>query len=260
MHDDVMLLERHYVEAFAAEAVVPGVEVHCDRDVTWLVHTGVAWRNAGVMLRFAESSAARRLDSLVRRYERHGRGMGFWVSPLATPQNLGQLLSSRGLRCRKHFPAMIRRLEKSDRSDSPSFTIELRRVVDASEFVKIPHPAIGRITTTIRRAELRRLATLVAQPSSRTRAFVAWIDDKPVGAIELFIDGDCAGVHGLDVLSDYQGRGIGSALLERACQEAAASRCKSVVLIATTEGQRLYERRGFTEFARFGYWYRSFQR
>lgn len=31
-------------------------------------------------------------------------------------------------------------------------------------------------------------------------------------------------------------------------------------LIATSAGEQLYARRGFAEVARFGYWYRSFQR
>jgi hypothetical protein len=33
-----------------------------------------------------------------------------------------------------------------------------------------------------------------------------------------------------------------------------------MVLLATTEGQRLYQRRDFTEVARFGYWYCASQR
>jgi hypothetical protein len=29
---------------------VPGVEMHRDRDVVWIVHGGQAWRNAGIMV------------------------------------------------------------------------------------------------------------------------------------------------------------------------------------------------------------------
>ena len=100
-------------QPFAAERVVPGVEVHEDRDITWVVHDGNAWRNAGIMVRLSTASAARRLD-------------------------------------------------------------------------------------TVR--------------------------------------------------------------LEHGCEDARRSRMKAMVLLATTDGQRVYLRRGFTEVARFGYWYRSFQR
>jgi ribosomal protein S18 acetylase RimI-like enzyme len=41
-------------------------------------------------------------------------------------------------------------------------------------------------------------------------------------------------------------------LAEHACTDAARSRAKTMVLLATTQGQRLYERHGFTEVGRFG--------
>ena len=138
--------------------------------------------------------------------------------------------------------------------------LEIRRVVDMAEYEKTPHPAIGRLTTPLRRVAFERLRTQVSDRSGRTRAFVAWLKGKPVGAIEIFLGSESAGIHGLSVIDGYEGRGIGSALIEHACADAARSRAKTMVLLATTEGQRLYERRGFTEVGRFGYWYRSFQR
>jgi predicted N-acetyltransferase YhbS len=60
------------------------------------------------------------------------------------------------------------------------------------------------------------------------------------------------------VLNDYQRRGIGSALIEHACMDAVASGADTMVLLATSEGTALHERRSFREVARFGYWYRSF--
>ena len=82
----------------------------------------------------------------------------------------------------------------------------------------------------------------------------------PVGAIELFAGKDAAGIHGLTVLGPHEGGGIGSALIEHACEEATRQGSRTMVLLASSEGQRLYERRGFTEVGRIGYWYRSFQR
>lgn len=141
------VVERQHAEWFLAERVVSGVEVHEDRDITWLVHAGHAW---------------------------------------------------------------------------------LRALVSASD--------------------------------SRTRAFVAWLDDEPVGAIEVFVGSHSAGIHALTVIDEYQGRGIGSALVEHACTEARLMGSATIGLLSSTEGQPLYLRRGFREVAKFGYWYRSFQR
>jgi len=104
------------------------------------------------------------------------------------------------------------------------------------------------------------MRALLSQPSARTRDYVAWLNGTPVGAIEVFVGSKCAGIHGLSVTERYQGRGIASALIERACIDIRVLGAERIGLLASTEGRRLYVRRGFHEVARFGYWYRSFQR
>jgi GNAT superfamily N-acetyltransferase len=102
---------------------------------------------------------------------------------------------------------------------------------------------------------------LVAASPSRIVPFVAYLEGRPVGSGELFLGKrKSAGLIGLSVLEAYRGRGIGTALLEYSCQEAAARGETTLSLIATSDGEQLYVRRGFVEVARFGYWYRSFQR
>jgi hypothetical protein len=90
-----LVVERHHAGWFLAEHVVPGAEIHRDRDVVWIVHAGQAWRNAGIMVRFSASSAERRLDTLLARYAQHGRGMALWISQSATPDKLPELLKAR---------------------------------------------------------------------------------------------------------------------------------------------------------------------
>jgi ribosomal protein S18 acetylase RimI-like enzyme len=186
--------------------------------------------------------------------------MALWISSSATPGTLPELLRARRLRCQKHFPAMVRTLaDAAPRRASPA-GLEIRRVVDVAEYEKTPHPAIGPLTTPLRRQAFERLRALVSDRSGPTHAFVAWLKRKPVGAIELFLGSESAGIHSLSVLDGYQGNGIGSALIEHGCYDAVQNRATTMVLLATTEGQRLYQRRGFNEVGRFGYWYRSFQR
>src|SRR5688572_5552820 len=256
-----LMIEREHAECFLAERVVPGTEIHKDRDVTWVVHSGEAWRNAGIMVRFSPSSAARRIDTLIARYQRQRRGMVLWISPLATPPNIAKLLSARRLRCRKYFPAMIRNLADRLAPFHQPDGLMIRGVSDVEEFVgHSPHPAIGPLTTPLRRAAFERLRALVSARSTRTRNYVAWLDGKPVGAIEVFLGSECAGIHGLSVLDRYKRRGIASALLEHACTEAHELGAQMIGLLATSEGQRLYRRRGFREVGKFGCWYRGFQR
>ena len=197
IEDEVLLIERHQVEAHAAEADVPCAEVHQDTDVTWTVHGGSAWRNNAVMVRLTAKTAARRLDAMMRRYERHGRGMGLWVSPLATPADLAKLLGARRLHCRKHFPAMIRNVDAAAPLPDTPTGVEIRPLRVAT--------LLDPVTTSRRRCELERLRVLLAHPGARTRVFDAWIDGSAIGRTELFLGSECAGIHGLWVREDLQG-------------------------------------------------------
>ncbi len=258
--DHALLVERHVREWLRAQAIVPGVELHDDPDVTWVVHPGRVWSNAGVMIRMTTRSAPSRLDTLVDRYRAHQRGMGLWVTPAATPETLPDLLKARGLRCRKRFPAMQRDLSKTMPQLKAPAGVTIRPVTDADQFRTTPHPSIGPLTTPLRRAAFESLRDIVRGEPDRCRAFVAWSGAEAVGATLVFLGTACAGLQDVDVLEAFRGRGIGAALVDHSCRYAAKTRAPSVVLLATGMGQRVYERCGFVEVARFGHWYRSFQR
>ena len=252
------VVETTYAERFLAERVVPGTEVHHDPDVTWIVQpSGSAWRNAGIGVRLAPAEAPARLDAMLARYRAVGRGMGLWVSPEATPADLPALLRERRLRCRRAFPAMACRLGSTRRTRPLPAGVTIEPIVDAATFDAIPHPLIGPPTTPMRRFALGRLRALATAPGPPTRAFVAWLDGTPVGSVELFVGREAAGLHDLGVVERAQGRGIGLALVDRVCTEARAAGRDLVVLLATTEGERVYARRGFAEVARFRYYYRA---
>jgi GNAT superfamily N-acetyltransferase len=257
--DQALLVERHVAEWFRSSAVVPDAELHDDPDVTWVVKPGSVWGNAGVMIRLSAESAARRLDTLVARYRDDGRGMGLWVSPAATPGNLEQLLRARRLNCRKRFPAMVRDLEEPTASRPMPRGLTIHRVQDPWEFETTPHPSIGPITTPRRRHMLEGFAARLLARPERTLGFVACLDGIPVGASLLFLGKECAGLHDLTVIESIRGRGVGAALLSRTCEEARRLGASTMALLATSDGQRVYERCKFLEVARFGYWYRSFR-
>ena len=255
-----LLVERNVAEWLRLQAIVPGVELHDDPDITWMVHPGQAWSNAAVMIRLAKSTAASRLDTLVARYRAHRRGMGLWVSPSATPDTLPELLKARGLRCRKRFPAMLRDLSKARPISQAPAGITILPLTDVDRFRTTPHPSIGPLTTPLRRMAFESLSALVRNDPARCRAFVAWSGEAPVGATLVFLGTECAGLNDVDVVEACRRRGIGAALVDHSCRFSAESGASSIVLLATGMGQRVYERCSFVEVALFGYWYRSFQR
>jgi GNAT superfamily N-acetyltransferase len=258
--DSGVIVERHVAEWLRAQAVVTGVELHDDPDIVWVVHPGRVWSNAGIMIRFTKHSAPSRLDTIVQRYQAQQRGMGLWVSPLATPETLPDLLKDRGLRLRKRFPAMLRDLSKASTPISAPSGITIGAITDVEPFRITPHPSIGPLTTPLRRVAFESLRAIVHGDPYRNRAFVAWSGKTPVGATLVYLGTECAGLSDVDVVEGYRRRGIGAALVDHSCRFAAEQGASRIVLLATGMGEHVYARCGFVEVARFGYWYRSFQR
>ena len=133
-HALALLVEEHHAEAFIAEGALSGVEVHQDADVTWIVHPGAVWRNAAIMMRFSKSSARDRVAQLMARYRKHRRGVAFWIAPAASPDDLSALLARHGLRCQKHFPAMVRSLRSRPEPQPEVRGLNIRRVESLDEF------------------------------------------------------------------------------------------------------------------------------
>jgi hypothetical protein len=190
----------------AAHGSVPEVEVHVERDATWMIQPGAVWSNAVVRLRFGGGTVERRLDRVLKRYRATGRGVGFWVSPFATPEDVSARLRMRGLRCRKHYPAMYCDLRALARDVTRPGNLTIEVVEDYDIFATFPHPYFGDVQTPLRRFELARLAHLNQLRPRRVWDLVALRHGVPIGACTLFFDGTVVGFHDVGVRGAPVGR------------------------------------------------------
>ncbi len=251
------VVARNLEAWYAAQADVPGMEVHRDADITWMLSNGASWSNSGTSLRFSATKAGRRLDQILKLYAEHGRGAGFWVDDDATPADLTNHLKKLGLRCRKRFPGMWCDLARLPKIPSPK-GIRIIQTPHHSMYLRHPHPYFGPITTAIRRHELNRLAHLAAQWPKRFFDFVALAaGNRPVGACSMFVNDSVAGFYDVGVLEEERNRGIGSAMLAYALRFAREQGSTQAVLLASGMGYGMYRRVGFREVCKIAYWYRS---
>lgn len=242
---------------YAAQADVPGIELHRDPDITWMLSHGTTWSNCGTALRFSASNAGLRLDQILKRYAQHGRGAGFWVDDEATPGDIGERLKERGLRCRKRFPGMWCDLAKLPKIPVPK-GIRIIQMPHHSMYLRHPHPYFGSITTAIRRHELNRLAHMSAAWPKKFFDFVALgAENRPIGACSMFVDESVAGFYDVGVLEKERDQGIGSATIAHAVGFARDCGATQAVLLASGMGYGMYRRAGFREVCKIAYWYRS---
>jgi GNAT superfamily N-acetyltransferase len=252
------LVEDVYAEWFAHLDGVPGIEVHCDPDISWKLTPGASWSNCGVRLRLDGRNPGARLDHILDRYQKHGRGAGFWVGPSAQPENLPALLKKRALHCRKYFPAMYCDLSRELPGARARVPLEIEITADYGEFRRRPHPSIGRITTPIRQFQLATQEHLASRTPRLTWDFIARSGGEPVGACTLFLGRRHAGIFDVGVPERLRNRGIGRALVGHACSVAKEGGLEGVILIATNLGHGVYHHVGFQEVGRIGFWYTAY--
>ena len=256
--EDVRLVEEHYAEWYRLQGSVPGVEVHDDPDITWVVLPVWGFDNVGIGLRFQPSSVERRLDEILDRYGAADVGAGFWVSPLSEPDDLEERLRRRALRCRKYFPGMRCDLRALPETPPAQEGLEIRQVEDHGIFnAKVAHPYLGRITTTIRSANLARATERVRRHPDRVFDWIAVRGGSPVGVCTLFLGSRSAGFHDVGVLPGARGHGVATALMDHACRFARSRGYDAAVLLSTALAYSVYERVGFREVCRIGYWYQG---
>ena len=84
---------------------------------------------------------------------------------------------------------------------------------------------------------------------------VARVDGQFAGRAWSLLQGDVAGIYDMEVLPQFQRRGLGRALLRTVCEAARAAGATRAVLNATPEGERLYSVEGFVHVGRgITYW------
>jgi len=176
------------------------------------------------------------------------RPFSWWVAPGDEPEDLAQRLDEMGLDRQETERAMALPLSTSGPRPVPEGVevLEARSPGDIASSARInaenwdpPDAAVE--------AFYRDAATTLLKADSPQKVFVAIRDGEPVGAVELTLAAGGGGIYNLSTRVEHRRRGIGSALLERACRYATASGAGTVVLQAAAAGASLYESFGFRE-------------
>jgi GNAT superfamily N-acetyltransferase len=77
------------------------------------------------------------------------------------------------------------------------------------------------------------------------RHYLGWLDNIPVSTASLVLSDDVAGVWNVGTLSEYRHRGVAAALMRHILTDARNLGCSKSMLLASNDGQPLYERLGY---------------
>jgi GNAT superfamily N-acetyltransferase len=240
-------VELNSAEWLELEGIMPWVEVHQEPDVLWLI-TKAAWPRSHVGLaRFSIDSAERRVGEILDHYLAAGVACDWIVGPASQPADLGRYLKLHGFSCRIHCAGMACELETLDLSPvHPPKNVTIGLVGSP--------PPLRRISTERRRLRDQGRTILAGMSPRRLWHFLATAEGAPVGETTLFDGTTVAGLYNVEVIEEFRGRGIGTALVQAALLKAQQLGHAKAVLAANGMGAGVYARCGFREVGRLSFW------
>jgi ribosomal protein S18 acetylase RimI-like enzyme len=239
------------VHASWAASRNPGARVESTASLT-IVDSGLRTDTfnvvCGARLRGDEVSAiARRVAEHFRAVD---RPFSWWVAPGDEPNDLAERLTDAGLERQETELAMA--LELSTLASGPAAPkgVEVREArsdMDIAAFARINAENWQPPDAAVEAFYLASTPTLLGGDSPQ-KVFIALRDGEPVAALELTLAAGVGGIYNLSTRAAHRRRGIGGALLERACRRSSELGARTVVLQASAAGASLYRSFGFREF------------
>jgi GNAT superfamily N-acetyltransferase len=203
-------------------------------------------RNRVMLARFTPETAARRVGEILAPYLRAKLACNWIVGPVSRPADLETHLRAHGFHCMVRPPGMASIL--TDLPAAPALPKGVE--IGLEENPQLLEP----LTTETRRLLQRGLDMMVRLKPRRYWHFTARVAGRPVGGTALLLGAGVGGLYGVQVLKEFRGRGIGTALVFFALHQARELGLTAAVLSASGLGQRIYARAGFREVCRLAFW------
>ena len=250
-------VEGNLVAWYSHHACLPGFRLLSSRDARLLSSGQAGNTRIAIRLRFNTKTVDRQLDDIIGDCRELQVSAGFWVGPNSKPSDLGHRLRSRGLLCRKRCVAMACHIHEIEDAVPRPEELRIQLLDDYSIFEdgRVEHPTIGKITTTLRRGHLEANTRTSRIRPQRIWHFMAYLENKPVGASTLHIGSGVAGIYDVGVVKGARRQGIGAAVTHYACKFAQDLGHDIAVLLASRMGTGMYHRLGFADVCPMSYWY-----
>gem|GEM_PF-996074 len=219
------------------------------------------WINGVVSPRLSQACALERVNEILAAFRELGREVWFTLGPSTKPANLAKILKKRGLWNFHNRPFMACDLSKLVTGFPQPAGVSIHPVEDYDIFYKHPHPLLGLVTTPRRRRIFDAYKRLAQKQPTEHWMFIAEKHGKPVGTGIVYFSQGNAGIYDVQVLNEFQGQGIGTALLEGMCAFARDREARLAVLAASERGAAsFYPRFGFEKVGRYPTYYYSIKK
>lgn len=240
-------VERDFVAAWWLIAEAVDADRDDDGSLRWF-HTGLEeiYGNAVLTTHLEPDRADAVIDETLERFRERGAPFVWWVLPSASPDDLADRLTARGLVDAGTWPGYAVEVGRLAQPQ-PVEGLEIRRVrreddLDAYVGVFAPILSPSPAFTDVFVRAMRRIGLGDDAPEVH---FLGILHGEPVATVSLVTAGGAAGIYNVTTVEAARGRGIGAAMTVAAARHGAERGFTIATLQASTMGRPVYERLGF---------------
>ncbi len=173
-------------------------------------------------------------DFLVKKFPPH-IPHSFWVHSENQTKGLEDVLLKRGYKFLAVCPILTWQVEHT-----PQPIFDIRKAVDRKAFYQILN-----ITSKYDQVLGENVACLLN--NTNAEHYLGYLDDRPVGIVTLFCNGETGVVSNLATLDEYQRKGCGRALMLTLMKRAHEMGLQQLILGTSPVAEKLYDSLGFKE-------------
>jgi len=171
----------------------------------------------------------------------------WWINPHYTPEEVSDHLKKEGWKDEGFFPAMAAELSNigEDITLPPDFSFKKASSPgDKLLWTELMNRGMGLSEKVINKA-VEVDQKLSGPEVEKQIRFIGYLDEKPVATTLLLPDSGLVGIFGVATLPEARGRGIATAMTQKAMLEGKTLGYRVATLVATTMGLPVYEKLGF---------------
>lgn len=245
-------IDQNYFAFLDVVEAWPQVEICRGEDVTWVLTPDVPQMLFNTVYpRDLTSQTDAKVESLIERYRSRGLPVHWQLNPLTQPDDLGRYLQRHGLVKAGASPVMAVALDAVKRDDMPA-GLRIERIADVESLRH--YSAVFRTGFQMPDDLMHMIDICFAaqrlDPSANLQHYVGWLGAEPVATTSLMLAGGVAGIWCVTTIEQARGRGIASAMVYRALQDARVLGYRAGLLVSSAMGYSVYRRMGFAEYGR----------
>jgi len=183
-------------------------------------------------------------------FKEKGLPFSWYLWPNSKPKNLGERLTANGLTHASSSPGMVADLSQLPDEVPYMEELEIKRAVTEKMMADwlIPIDQAFQLPDFVNDFFIRVYLALGLDENNPTRHFVAYLEGRPLASSTVYLGTDqVAGIWNVATTTEARGKGIGTAVTWRACQEALQKGYTQAILRSSEMGYNVYKRLGFEE-------------